>query len=322
MRISREKLMSESASTGFRSEMLEKVINLLSLLEGLQSHPYLRDRIVLKGGTALNLFLFDIPRLSVDIDMNYIGASDRETMLAERPRVEQAVAAVCGREGLSIERMPEDHAGGKWRLRYGSALAQGGNLELDLNFMYRIPLWPVIRRDSCMLGSFCARNIAVLDEHELAAGKLAALLDRHAARDLFDVHHLLNSQDLDQSKLRLAFVVYGAMNRRDWRTVSTDNISFDSTDLREILLPVLRTGYLSEVKDPDEWAKKMVDECCTNLGVVLPFTNQEREFLDCILDHGEIEPSLLTEDPEMIDRIQRHPWLLWKAQNARSYKNG
>jgi len=56
---------------------------LLGLLEGLRKHPYLKDRLALKGGTALNLFLFDLPCLSVDIDVNYIGSADRDVMLEE-----------------------------------------------------------------------------------------------------------------------------------------------------------------------------------------------------------------------------------------------
>ena len=44
---------------------------------------------------------------SVDIDLNYIGAPDRETMLAERPKVEQAIAAVYGRQDFAIPRIPE-----------------------------------------------------------------------------------------------------------------------------------------------------------------------------------------------------------------------
>lgn len=98
MRISREKLTSESQATGFRSEVLEKAIHLLNLLEGFNRHLFLKGRWALKGGTALNLFLFDVQRLSVDIDLNYIGAVDRETMTAERPKFEQAMQAVCSRE--------------------------------------------------------------------------------------------------------------------------------------------------------------------------------------------------------------------------------
>lgn len=189
-------------------------------LEGFQGHPFLRGRLALKGGTALNVFLFDLPRLSVDVDLNYVGAVERATMLAERPKVEEAIRAVCARDGFAVTRFPADHAGGKWRLRYASALGQGGNLEIDVNFMFRVPLWPPVTRDSRPVGSYTAAGVTVLDLHELAAGKLAALLARHASRDLFDAHLLLTQGKVERERLRLAFVVYGAMNRRDWRGVS------------------------------------------------------------------------------------------------------
>ena len=100
MKISKEKLAAEAELTGFRAEVLEKVIHLLSLMDGFRSHPFLKKRLALKGGTALNLFSFNLPRLSVDIDLNYIGAVERETMLAERPQIEEAIRATCSREGL------------------------------------------------------------------------------------------------------------------------------------------------------------------------------------------------------------------------------
>ncbi len=74
MRISVERLSLEALSTGFRPDVLEKVLQLLSLLESIRSHPFLKTRLALKGGTALNLFVFSVPRLSVDIELNYIGA--------------------------------------------------------------------------------------------------------------------------------------------------------------------------------------------------------------------------------------------------------
>lgn len=318
MKVSRERLLSESQVTGFRPEGLEKVIQLLNLLERFNSHPFLKGRWVLKGGTALNLFLFDVPRLSVDIDLNYIGSVDRETMLAERPKIEQAVQAVCSREGMSVTRMPTDHAGGKWRLRYDSSLSEGGNLEVDLNFMFRIPLWPIVTSDT-NVGTSSAKHIPVLDLHELAAGKLAALLARHASRDLFDTHHLLTKADLDHQKLRLGFVLYGAMNRKDWRTVAIQDLSYDPRELENQLLPVIR-GELLDAQKTGDWAERMIAECRQALDIVLPLNAEEKEFLDRILDHGQIEPQLLTSDAEMVNRIRSHPLLQWKAVNVRQHK--
>lgn len=81
MRISSEKLSAEGELTGFRPEVLEKVAHLLSLLDSFKSHPFLKGKLAIKGGTALNLFVFDVPRLSIDIDLNYVGAESREDMI-------------------------------------------------------------------------------------------------------------------------------------------------------------------------------------------------------------------------------------------------
>ena len=77
MRLTAAELAREAATTGFPTEPLEKVILLLELLEAIRSHPFLKNRVALKGGTALNVFRFNVPRLSVDIDLNYVGAVDR-----------------------------------------------------------------------------------------------------------------------------------------------------------------------------------------------------------------------------------------------------
>jgi len=67
------------------------VIRLLGLLEAIRRHPFLKDRMALEGGKALNLFTSDVPRLSVDIDLNDIGAVDRDSMVGERPTIEEAL---------------------------------------------------------------------------------------------------------------------------------------------------------------------------------------------------------------------------------------
>ena len=78
MRLSRERLQREAKATGFRVEILEKVARLLDLLDGFDRHPYLKERLVLKGGTALNLFVFDVPRLHAggEVAMHEEGLRD------------------------------------------------------------------------------------------------------------------------------------------------------------------------------------------------------------------------------------------------------
>jgi predicted nucleotidyltransferase component of viral defense system len=321
VRPSRERLLALSASSGFRTTVLEKAARLLNLLNALRSHPFLKDRLALKGGTALNLFLLDLPRLSVDVDLNYIGSADKETMLSDRPQIEKAIEAVFGREDLSIQRKPLEHAGGKWLLQYQSPFGGRENLELDLNYMFRIPLWPITLLNSRKLGAYHAEKVPTVDIYELIAGKLAALFSRRASRDLFDVHQLLTQQTWDIDRLRLGFVLFGAMNRKDWRSVSLEDIGFDPQELEQTLLPVLRAKTLEGIEDTELWSSQMVKECREALKVVVPFSDSEREFLNCLLDRGEIKPELLTSDAEIQERIHRHPLLEWKALNVRKYQN-
>jgi hypothetical protein len=299
-------LEREAAATGFRSEVLEKVIRLIALLERLRSHPFLKSRVVLKGGTALNLFVFDVPRLSVDIDLNYTGAADRETMLAERPKLEQAIQAVCGRSGVQIRRLPGEHAGGKWRMAYVGVSGRSAALDLDVNFLLRT-----------RLGSFSVTQVPMLDVHELAAGKLAALFGRAASRDLFDVRELLGGTSFDREKLRLGFVVYGGASRRDWRTVSIDDVQEDPHEVDRHLVPLLRAGVAPAREDLVEWTRRLVADCRDRLSVVLPLRVEEIEFLDRLNGEGDIAPELLTADKGLQRTIRAHPALECKALNVR-----
>jgi predicted nucleotidyltransferase component of viral defense system len=319
MNLTPRAMADEIASTGFGAEPLEKVFRLMALLDALNSHPFLKSRIALKGGTALNLFHFEVPRLSVDIDLNYIGAADRKTMLAERPRIEQAIQAVCSREGLDIRRVPTEHAGGKWRLTYAASKGARGNLELDVNYLLRTPLWPCEIRNCHPVGSRRTSPVRLLDLHELAAGKLAALLARSAIRDVFDAYAILGSPGLDTAKLRLGFVVYGGINRKDWRTVSSADVKADVDVVQQELVPMLRADRAPARRDVAAWADRLVSECRERLSVVLPLDNRELEFLRRPNEEGEVASDLLTSDPIMQATLREFPGLTWKALNVRKH---
>ena len=309
-----------AGTTGFRADTLEKVLLLLDLLDAIRAHPYAGPRVALKGGTALNLFALDAPRLSVDIDLNYVGAVDRARMETERPDVERGLQAACERSGLAVKRVPTDHAGGKWRLSFVAAAGGTGTLELDVNYMLRTPLWPTEGRSPSALPGIPTRGMfPILDAHELAAGKLAALIARGASRDLFDARELLRRGTLDAGRLRLAFVVYGAVNRVDWRTVGLEVVTTSAAEVTERLLPMLRSDLVPARSDVAAWTTSLVADCRHLLGVVLPLRENERAFLDGVNDRGEIVPALLTDDERLRAIIAAHPALAWKALNVRKH---
>lgn len=321
MNLRQDDLQAFARNEGFRAEMLEKVIRLIELLNELFENNFLKQRLALKGGTALNLFYFNLPRLSVDIDLNYIGAIDRHIMIEERKELEAILISLCERSGFSIKRIATEHAGGKWRLNYASVVQPGGNLEIDLSYLYRVVFWPTVVMDSCQVAQYQAKNIPLLDIHELLAGKLSALMSRRASRDLYDVHRFLIDprwrQEIDMTRLRLAFIIYGGMNRHDWRTIKIEDISFDSIELQNKLIPVLNQNDLKKTS----FAGQLVIECQNFLTHFLPFNEDEKRFFDLLLEEGEIESSLITSDTEFQKKINRHPGLLWKAQNVKQFRS-
>lgn len=106
MKYSNEQLQNIAQDTGFRAEILEKVLLLMDLLAAFADDHILKNNMALKGGTALNLFYLNLPRLSVDIDLNYIGEVDRDKMLQARSIIEERIVSICELQGFAIYRKP------------------------------------------------------------------------------------------------------------------------------------------------------------------------------------------------------------------------
>lgn len=313
LKISDFELRHEAKARGYRPEMLEKVYHLLHLLEEFMSVDYLSARLALKGGTAINLFCTDeFPRLSVDLDFNYVGSADRQIMLQEKPELEAILLDICKRRQYELHRNPKTHAGGKTVLVYQSLLGTKGRLEIDLNYVYRVPLWETKWGTSPDWPK--ATNAKILDIHELAAGKLNALLDRDVSRDLFDSHRLLTKWPLNMEQLRLAFTVYAGMRKHPWEQINVERVKFSVKDIRDKLIPVLKNTEAPDMRFPatKKWATNLLDECKMALAAILPFRMNEIEFLEQLQKQGEIRMDLLSDDPGFCKRVSQYPLLHWR----------
>ena len=287
-----------AAETGYRLDTLEKVLRLLELLDEIAQDPVLSQRLALKGGTALNVSYLDLDRLSVDIDLNYVGALDLAALERERPEVDAAIDRLFASQGYGVRRRPTGHAGGKWLARYASALGGNASLELDLNYMARQPLFGAARMESRILGRVGRGRVLVFDLHEVVAGKIVALFDRRAARDLFDVRRILAIEGLDRSWIKAAVLALGACNRRDWRGVSKDAIGCDSREFRRNLAICLPRDLFGNAGDVDTWIAQSVELCREGLAFRLELSENERSFLDGVLDRGEVNANLLGVERE------------------------
>lgn len=241
-------------------------------------------------------------------------------MDAERPIVDAALNRLLAAQGYSVRRQPEEHAGGKWVSRYASALGGNATLELDVNYMARQPLFGAVRMESRPLGDIRASGVLVLDVHEVVAGKVVALIDRHAARDLFDARRILSIKGLDWRWIKAAVLAIGACSRLDWRIISAGAIEGDARELRQKLTICLPRSRFSGMKEIEAWIEQTVALCRERLAFLFDQSEKEREFLDGILDRGEVNADLLDVDPEIRSRIEAMPMLAWKTRHVRRHR--
>jgi predicted nucleotidyltransferase component of viral defense system len=312
---SREQVEGWAGELGFQAAALEKVLRLVELLDAFSQHPALKDVLALKGGTALNLFVFDLPRLSVDIDLNYVGEAELPAMQAARPGIEADIALIARRLRLRVQAPKFAHALTSWSLGYTNVLGNQDSLKVEVNYLYRVPLFDLERRGSHASLPLQASNVLTVSDYELAAGKLTALIARRASRDLWDAHLLLTTRSWDMARLRQAFVLYGAMNIKDWRRIGIEDIDKASERIEADVLPLLRASSASILQAP-EGAGQLLAATKEALGVVLPLTDVEQAFLEALLARGELLPELLGLPDGIAERARQHPALRWKALNV------
>ena len=148
---SRESLQDLAAERQLQPATLERVIRLIDILDAFGADALIAPRIALKGGTALNVFHSDLDRLSVDIDVNYVGATEKERMDADRPGLEDRIQRLMESKGYAARREASEHAGGKCIYRYASALGGAGTIEIDINSLCRDPLYGADRMSSATI---------------------------------------------------------------------------------------------------------------------------------------------------------------------------
>jgi len=249
--------------------------------------------------------------LSIDIDLNYIGALNREKILNEKPVVIDAIHQILLQNQFERHRSPMHHAGGKMVWFYPSVLGQRGSLEIDLNFIYRQPLYPIVSRPPNIENQMHWQT-PVLDIHELAAGKLSALLNRTASRDLFDAHHLMTKINLDIKKLREVLVVYLAMTKIDLASLLPEAIEYQVTDVKNRLLPVMhQQSQLRTLPQLKTWATTMLAELRQALTSLLPLKDNEVAFIQEVRTKHTISPKLITDNKTLAEKIAQHPAIHW-----------
>lgn len=304
-----------AAETGFIRDSLEKVYRLTDILEYINTNPLHRDCLALKGGTAINLTVFNMPRLSVDIDLDFCKLLTREEMLEYRKRINEDLIAFLQTQGyeLNFEKGKNPHSLDSWVFRYINSAGNKDNIKVEINYSMRAHILPIIDmsiQTDLMERSF---DIRVLSPLELFGTKINALVGRTAARDLYDIDNMVYFGTFDESELPMlkkCFLFYFAVgsSKEFDTTIDLSEIDFLSWNkIRQTLLPMIR-----RVENFDlDISRTRVKEFLNKL---INFDSAEQEFLHRF-KNKEYLPELLFEDTVIIDRIKNHPMALWKIRD-------
>ena len=178
----------------------------VSLLIRTLPHVASEACFALKGGTAINLFVRNMPRLSVDIDLTYVPVEARSQSLAT---IDAAMKRIAGRTRASIAGAQVTIGEIENTITKLFVRADGAQIKIEVTPVLRGCVFePELRTAAPAVEvMFGFAEIPVVSFADLYAGKIVAALDRQHPRDLFDIRDLLALEGIDDD-LRCAFIVY------------------------------------------------------------------------------------------------------------------
>ena len=285
--------------------MNQEYVDTVRLLLAIAPAVFQSPRFALKGGTALNLFLHDMPRLSVDIDVVFTDHTlDREAALraiaADLKAAKSAISALGYRATL-----PTTKSGDNVKL---SVEGNGLRIKVEVNFVFRGTVLPVTQRPLMPIAQELFTTditLPVLDPSELYGGKLVAAMDRQHPRDMFDVVKMLERFGW-QSSFVDCFVAYLAGHNRPVHEVAFP---------KKLPLQPAFTNEFTGITY-DDVALAVLEQTQERLMSELPraLTSRHRDFL----------LSLVSAEPQWelmpFDNLRHLPAPQWKLLNLRKLK--
>jgi hypothetical protein len=311
MNYSRKYIESLNKDNNFIQNNLEKVVRLLDVLKFISTEldPY-GDKLVLKGGTAINLMYTNLARLSVDIDLDYIGSLDKEKASQDRDIIMDALDNYMISEDYEISSKSRGSIILASRTyTFTNASHNKDNIKVEINFIDRIHICPSVKKQI----NYFEKEVMVqtLQLEELFGMKICALIDRSKPRDLFDVNKLKkNTVFINEDKLRKITVFYMSLdgifdvNEHTFESI----MAIGQEDIKKELLPVLAKNTKFDLAGTKE-------EVISFLNDLLVLTDNEKKYLG-EFSKGNFDPYLLFE-PIDAERASKHPMAKWRAANLK-----
>ncbi len=308
----RVQLGKNAQDLGFARDTFEKVLRLKEILKYFNSEPYLQEHLVLKGGTAINMVIFNLPRLSVDIDMDYIPNSSKDEMIEARETISGIIKEYMELEGYQLSPASRfSFSLDAFHYQYRNAAGNKDNIKIELNYSLRSHIFTPIKTElltDVFSDKFEIRTVAPM---EIFAAKVNALMSRAAARDLYDFNNMVYYGLFDSEEetlFRKCIIFYNTISQetinKAFDTSAIDRLTYQK--IRRDLFPVLRKKENFDLEERKRSAKSYISE-------LMKITPQEMEYMEAF-ERKEYRPELLFDDTVIIENIERHPMAVWKCK--------
>lgn len=303
--VNRAELERWTRDTGFDPDLLERVYHLSRILEELKDSGILENGLSLKGGTALNLLYLDLPRLSVDIDLNYTGNIEKKGMEYDRKIIEGSIKDIGMKMGYDTIEKGSSYIITRMKLSFTRLSGIRDHVKIEINFLDRMPLGPIIKKDIRQVLPFLEpMSIPTYGITELCSQKSVACIMRRLPRDIFDMAEL-SKIGLELDKLRKYSAVHYCMHAFDEKIDLSffDNIPIKSFD--QSLRPFLR--YRIDHSELLERSRIFVED-------IFDYDEEISDFIHDYYLHGKIQDDFLGSSIH----LKRSPALLFNLKKKAS----
>jgi len=254
-----------------------------------------------------------MPRLSVDIDMDFTPNLSLEEMTDAREKIKILLTSYMADNGYTLSTASRySHSLDAFMFQYRNA---GGNMDMikvELNYSLRSHIYTPVTRKIITDAFHDSMEIRTLTPMEIFAAKANALMNRAAARDLYDFNNMIALGLFDETEFeafRKCIIFYASISaeiiNKEFDTSAIDQISF--TKIRRDLFPVLCKKDNFDLESRKSSAKKYIKE-------LMVLTPEEKQYLE-LFEAKEYRPELLFKDAEILNNIKTHPMALWKMQH-------
>ena len=310
MNYSRQYLAELSTKTDFIKDNLEKVLRLSEILKFLNSDDMFKGKLALKGGTAINLTAVGLPRLSVDIDLDFTENLSRDEIIDVKSKFTKRLTDYMWQEGYSLLVAPREHyALLSFVFNYVNNVGNRDNIKVEINFMDRCHILPLEQKQILSNGIIEKFEVLTLNTVELYASKINALLSRATPRDLYDVNAMIENNIIkDTELLKKCLIFYNMVGgEQDIDTITFDNIEhINFMKFKTQLKPVISK---TDKFDLEQAKAKVIDY----LRGLINLMSQELTFINEFRNKN-YKPELLFSDKNIIENILYHPMALWRCK--------